>query len=290
MYKLLTVSFLCLAFTGLSAEQYVCSQPLLSMHKEPKELSEVVSQIIWSDSVRIIENGDKGWAKVATQDSHEGWVPYKSLTLFEDSTYPKPNKVAMVTSRAAHVYLVRDVKMYPPLLTLPYGAKLEVVSGFDVQAEKWAQVRLVNGEVAYIQRSDMVINPKPLSLDETLELAKSFIGIPYTWGGNSVYGFDSSGLAQMLYQQMDVQLPREASLQAEMPLMHKVSLAELEAGDFLFFSLADDGQIDHVGIYMGNNEFLHASAKNTPPSVQLTSLKAPYWQASLKKCCRLNRG
>lgn len=289
MYKLLTVSFLCLAFAGLSAEQYVCSQPVLSMHREPKELSEVVSQILWSDSVQIIEKGDKGWAKVATQDSHVGWVPFNSFVVFEDSTYPKPGKMAMVTSRLAHVYLVRDVKMYPPLLTLPYGAKLEVVNGLDVQADKWAQVRLVNGEVAYIQRSDMVINPKPLSLSETLELAKSFIGVPYTWGGNSVYGFDSSGLTQMLYGQMDVQLPRVASLQAELPNMRKVSFGELEPGDFLFFSLADDGQIDHVGLYIGNNEFLHACAKNTPPSVQVTSLKAPYWQASLKKWCKLDR-
>lgn len=290
MYKLLTMSLMCVTCGWLSAEQYVCSQPVLSMHKEPKELSEVVSQLVWSDSVQIIENADKGWAKVATQDSRQGWVPFKSLVVFEDSAYPKPGKVAMVTSRLAHVYLVRDVKMYPPLLTLPYGAKVEVFSGFDVQAEKWAQVRLINGEVAYMQRSDVVFNPKPLSLDETLDLAKSFVGIPYTWGGNSVYGFDGPGFVQMVYQQMDYQLPREASMQAEAPCMQKVSVDELEQGDLMFFSLTDDGQIDHVGIYMGNNEFIHACSKNTPPTVLLTSFTAPYWQASLKKCCRVHRG
>lgn len=289
MYKLLVSCLLCLVSGGLYAEQYVCSQPVLSIHKEPREFSEVVAQIVWSDSVQILEQGDYDWAKVVTASLQEGWVPYSALVLFEDTTYPKPNKVAMVTSRMAYIYLARDVKI-PPLFSLPYGAKLELVQGLDVQADRWAQVKLINGEVAFVQRSDIVVQPKPLAIKEALELGLSFKGVPYSWGGNTVYGFDAAGLVQMLYQQMGVTLPRDIADLADLPQMRQKKLSELEPGDFLFFSLADDGQIDHVGLYLGSSEFLHASAKNTPPSVQVASIKTPYWQASLKKCCQLDRG
>jgi gamma-D-glutamyl-L-lysine dipeptidyl-peptidase len=289
MYTLLVSCLLCLVSSGLYAEQYVCSQPVLSLHKEPREFSEVVAQLVWSDSVQILEQGDYDWAKVVTSNLQEGWVPFSALVLFKDSQYPKPNKVAMVCSRMAYIYIARDLKI-PPLFSLPYGAKLELVQALDVQADRWAQVRLINGEVAFVQRSDIVIQPKPLSVNEVLTLAESLIGVPYSWGGNTVYGFDAAGLVQMLYQQMGISLPRDIADQADMPQMRSKSVSELERGDFLFFSLADDGQIDHVGIYLGSGQFLHASSKNTPPSVQVASIKTPYWQASLKKCCQLDRG
>ncbi len=289
MYKLLVSGILSLglfgfASTALEAAEHVCCQPIVSMHKEPKELSEVVSQIIWSDSVEVIEVNDNDWALIASKDMQQGWVPVSTLVELEDGIYPQKNKVATVTSKVAHVYLVRDVAMYPPLLSLPYGAKLEVLNGFDLQGDRWIEVQLVNGEVAYIQRTDVAVNPKPLSKNEMVALATSLIGVPYTWGGSSVYGFDSSGFVQMMYRQMGVVLPRGAYDQAAIAPNKHVAVSDLEPGDLLFFSLKDDGLVDHVGIYLGNNEFLHASTRNAPPSVQVTPIRTPYWQASLKKC------
>lgn len=288
MYKLLVSSILCLGAFGivganLQAAEHVCCQPVVSMHKEPRELSEVVSQIIWADPVDVIEVNNNDWALVVSKDSQQGWVPVSTLVTYENGVYPQKNKVAMVTSRVAHVYLVRDVAMYPPLLSLPYGAQLEVLSGFDVQADRWAEVQLVNGEVAYVQRSDIVINPKPLSKTEMVSFAKSLIGTPYIWGGSSIYGFDSSGFVQMMYRQMGIELPRGAYEQAGLSRKNSLALKDLEPGDLLFFSLKDDGLVNHVGMYLGNDEFLHASTRNTPPSVQVTSINTPYWQASLKK-------
>lgn len=286
MYKLL--SLLCVGFfSSLCGTQYVCSDTVLRMHKEPSEFSEVVSQIIWAEPVSLLEQTSSGWAYIASQDLTEGWVPYSSLEAFEGATvYPKPGKIAMVTSRMAHVYLIRDFVAYPPLFTLPYGAKMELVSNADAQSDRWVEVRLVHGEVAYIQRADVAINPKPLSQKDMIALAKSFIGVPYTWGGTTTAGFDAPGLCQMLYKQMGIELPRTAQDQADMPKMRQVTQADLEVGDLLFFSLKDDGQIDHVGLFIGNGDFLHAHPRNTPPSVQISSLKLPFWQASLKKCAR----
>ena len=248
MNKLVTSCFLLLSCSvGLHSGEYICSQPVLNMHVEPKSLSEVVSQVIWADSVQVVDQSGTGWAKVVMPDSTEGWVPFDALTEFEDSTYPKPNKMAKITSAFAHIYLVRDVRAYPPLLSLPYGALVEVVNSLDVQADRFAQVRLVNGEVAYMLRSDIVINPGLLAVDEMLDLARHFVGTPYTWGGNSAYGFDAAGFTQMLYKQMGYLLPRDSEAQSEMAGMWQVSVIELSPGDFLFFSQRDDGLIDHVG-------------------------------------------
>ncbi|MCE5294521.1 MAG: C40 family peptidase [Chlamydiales bacterium] len=287
MYKKLAAVFICL-LAHLSGTEYICSQPILSLHKEPRELSEVVSQVIWGDSVEFVpvKAVTNGWIKVKAGDSAIGWVPVSSLSL-PTTIYPNPNNASLVTSRMAHVYLVRDVKTYPPLLTLPYGAKLELASTQDVVTDKWVQVRLIDGEVAYIHRSDISTTQKYLSKLEMVALAKSFIGVPYTWGGVTPQGFDAPGLMHMLYRQMGVTLAREPSDQAAMSELTQVSPKQLDIGDLVFFSLKDNGQIDHVGMYLGNNEFIHASVKNSPPSVQVTSLTTPYWQASLKKCCHV---
>lgn len=289
MNKLVTTCLLCLGITCLDAAAYICTQPVLNMHREAKELSEVVSQVLWAESVEAVDENDHGWVKVSSADGQEGWVRVDGLALQDGAVYPNPAKTALVTSRIAHVYLVRDVKMYPPILSLPYGAKLEVLRGFDVQAERWAEVQLINGEVAYVQRSDITINPQPLAIKDALEFGKSLVNTPYTWGGRSIYGCDSAGLAQLIYRQMGITLARTPSEQANMREMKRISVDELIPGDLLFFSLTDDGQIDHTAIYLGNREFLHASARNTPPSIQIGSLKTAYWQASLKFACHYER-
>ncbi len=277
------------AFCCVNATQYICSQSVLNVHKEPRELSEVVSQFIWAEPVNLIEVTGDDWVKVTTQDYQEGWVPFSRLTALEDDqSYPLIGKIAMVTSRLAHVYLVPDIKMYPPLFSLPYGAKLELVKT-DVQNDRLVALRLVNGEVVYMQRSDLVTNPKVSSVKEMIEIAKSFIGVPFVWGGASSYGFDNSGFVAMLYRNMGIQLPHELGEQMTMAEINEIRVSELQPGDLMYFSQSNTQKIDHVGIYLGNSEFIHTSALNTPPGVQVASLRTPVWQTALKKCGHIAR-
>jgi hypothetical protein len=173
------------------------------------------------------------------------------------------------------------MKPYPPLMTLPYGSRVELVEAPDVQAQKWAQVRLISGEVVFMHRQDLTYNPHDLSPKEMVYLAKRFIDLPYSWGGNSSFGFDNVGFVEMLYRQMGIQLPRDVK---EMADYKEIGFAELAVGDLIFFSLRDDGVPDHVGIYIGEGDFIHASIKNSPPSVQVSSLSTPFWQLNLQKC------
>ncbi len=91
---------------------------------------------------------------------------------------------------------------------------------------------------------------------DVITTARRFIGIPYRYGGACPEtGFDCSGFVQYVFSLHGIKLPRTASSQAATG----IQVADLAPGDLVFFSTEKTGLIDHVGIYMGNNAFIHAS-------------------------------
>ena len=94
-----------------------------------------------------------------------------------------------------------------------------------------------------------------------LDYARFFKGGKYIWGGTSPKGFDCSGYVQYLYKKNGINLPRTAWSQSKQGIA--VDKAHLEKGDLLFF-LTDKKRgipVTHVGIYLGNGEFIHAASK-----------------------------
>jgi len=94
-----------------------------------------------------------------------------------------------------------------------------------------------------------------------LEDAKYFKGGKYIWGGTTPKGFDCSGYVQYLYKKHDVNLPRTAWAQSKKGL--SIQKEDLQEGDLLFF-LTDKKRgipVTHVGIYIGDGEFIHAASK-----------------------------
>ncbi|HQM64811.1 MAG TPA: NlpC/P60 family protein [Acidobacteriota bacterium] len=93
--------------------------------------------------------------------------------------------------------------------------------------------------------------------DRIVRTAESFIGTPYQWGGTSPEeGFDCSGLAQAVYRLNGLNLPRSAAAQYDAG--RGVEADRLQKGDLVFFSIARNGRISHVGIYCGDGAFIHA--------------------------------
>ncbi|MCV6612357.1 MAG: NlpC/P60 family protein [Amphritea sp.] len=106
-------------------------------------------------------------------------------------------------------------------------------------------------------------------------------GVPYQLGGSSKAGIDCSGFTQTtFYEQFNQPLPRTTEAQAR--LGQQVSAGELKAGDLVFFRTAV--KVRHVGIYMGEGEFLHAS---TSRGVMISRLDNPYWQQHYWQARRL---
>ena len=106
-----------------------------------------------------------------------------------------------------------------------------------------------------------------------IAVASQFIGTPYHFGGASpATGFDCSGLAQYAYGQSGVTLPRVAADQFKVG--QPVDRAPLAPGDIVFFQ-DSTGYIHHEGIYVGNDQFLHAP--HTGDVVKISSLDDPYY-------------
>jgi cell wall-associated NlpC family hydrolase len=99
------------------------------------------------------------------------------------------------------------------------------------------------------------------------------LGEPYLWGGTKPGGFDCSGFTQYLYAQEGVQIPRVS--QDQFRAGRSVPASQMQPGDLVFFQ--KNGDVHHVGIYMGGGKFLHAP--HTGDVVKISSLSEPYYRA-----------
>ncbi len=102
--------------------------------------------------------------------------------------------------------------------------------------------------------------------------AMRFLGTPYSFGGTSTRGFDCSGFVQHVFAMMGVHLPRTADAQYD--AARKIAGA-MRPGDLVFFQTYAAG-VSHVGIYLGNDRFVHASSSQ---GVTVSSLHESYWAA-----------
>ncbi|HZQ16002.1 MAG TPA: NlpC/P60 family protein [Gaiellaceae bacterium] len=100
---------------------------------------------------------------------------------------------------------------------------------------------------------------------EAAQIALKYLGVPYVWGGASPAGFDCSGLVLYVYAQLGIALPHYAAAQYSLGV--PVPRAELQPGDLVFFD-----NLDHVGIYIGGGEMVHAP--QTGDVVKITPLSA----------------
>jgi len=114
-----------------------------------------------------------------------------------------------------------------------------------------------------------------------VKVAIEFIGAPYRFGGSTLKGIDCSSFVQKIYRIFDVNLPRKASEQSRVGI--SITRENLSEGDLVFFHTKRS--LGHVGIYIGNNEFVHASSKSKV--VRIDSLDTPYYQKRFQRAVRI---
>ena len=105
---------------------------------------------------------------------------------------------------------------------------------------------------------------------EAASIALQYLGVPYVWGGSSPSGFDCSGLVMYVYGRLGISLPHYTV--AQWSATQPISMSQIQPGDLVFF----DG-LGHVGIYIGNGQFVHAP--HTGTVVQIASLSGYYASA-----------
>ena len=246
----------------------------------------MVSQALLGARLIEVERRE-GWVRVKGDDDYPGWAQLAVLReLVGAEHYPsEPSRSIEVEALGANVYLEPDVTKHAPLLMAPYGTRLERLNRGKDDA-RWLEVRLPDQRQAWVQWGDVRSDAKPLSIEASLALAKRFLGITYTWGGNSTQGFDCSGFTQAIVRRRGKIMPRDANIQAEWTGLSSVaSRAELQPGDLLFFG-KDAAHITHTGMYLGQGTFIHDTPKDHP-GVQVSELGDPTWTKLLVAMRRL---
>lgn len=114
--------------------------------------------------------------------------------------------------------------------------------------------------------------------DDWRGTAMALLGVPYVYGGTSRSGLDCSGFVLQVFSPLGVELPRTSAAQARVG--QPVEVADLQAGDLVFFDTVGRGEVTHVGIYLGENQFVNANSYRKQVAVDRLQ-GDPYWGPKL---------
>ena len=115
------------------------------------------------------------------------------------------------------------------------------------------------------------------SFTEMCAFSQNFLGLPYTWGGRSSFGYDCSGFVQMLYRQMGIFLPRDSKDQCHWSGFREILEGEIDSGDLIFFG-SGINKITHVGMYLEKGKFIHATVAENMPYIRTSSIESVEWR------------
>lgn len=242
----------------------------LRLRAKPNTDADIISTAAPGDNVVIIREVD-GWYLV-DYNLDIGYMSADYITFKERENvelgYGKVNTSAvnMRSQPSSDSDLVYQ---------LGYGDKAYII-GFNCG---WYKVQY-NGATGYIRSDLMELTEKPIynstgsyisAGQEVANYALNFLGTPYVWGGTTPSGFDCSGFTKYVYQQFGYTLNRTAAQQ----LNNGYSVSNLEPGDLVFFNntYSTSAAASHVGIYIGDNQFVHSASGG----VKVTSLSDSYY-------------
>lgn len=220
----------------------VCFLSMIPVRSEPSGKSAMVNQLLFGDRVTLLDTVDD-WYKIASlHDNYVGWCESNQLIALTDETGDElPHK------------LINDItatfENNNKNITLAYGS-IVTVKGNDYIINK-LPYRLVHGHLS---------EPLPFNGTNILSEAQKFIGAPYLWGGRSPFGIDCSGLIQITFKMVGMNMPRDAWQQAEYSGDFIDLIDEAQAGDVAFFD-NDEGVIKHTGIITAQGTIIHASGQ-----------------------------
>lgn len=233
-----------------------------NMRSTHRHGADMVTQGIMGMPVKIYDKRGS-WSRIQTPDYYMGWADGASVhpmtekefrswnqspkVIFTDYTgfvYTDPNRDGDVVSDAVlgNMYQYRESDGNFYAVVLPDGRQGYVLKTQAQPKEEWLQGIELTGE-------------------SLVAMARKFMGIPYLWGGTSFKGMDCSGFTKILYFMHGIILQRDASQQVlygiEVPTTDNYK--ELQKGDLLFFGGGE--RITHVGMYIGNQEFIHEAGR-----------------------------
>jgi cell wall-associated NlpC family hydrolase len=225
----------------------ICLLSVVPIRETISHRSEMVTQLLFGE-LCVIEDQYQSWYKIRVQfDNYEGWVEKKQLHLIDEKTYKEILNQSIKTYVNAPVAFAYSSERGEIPVLLGSSLPLFENGKFKIGSELFT---LEGGEDYQQSRQ----TPERLSF-----WALKYVKTPYLWGGRSPFGIDCSGFVQNVYRICGYSLPRDSAQQANLGQVVNF-IAEAMPGDLLFFDNAE-GQIIHVGIFVGNNQVIHASGE-----------------------------
>lgn len=234
-----------------------------NMRLNPSHDAEMGTQALMGTPLRILKEED-GWLLVQTPEKYLSWIEEDVVEPFSEETLESwrsservfvtawldflrdPNSNKVITNVTAGCILQKSSEIKDAWIVFtPDGRKGKLHKNSAVDFKSWKEKTI----------------PEKIKV---LETAKVFMGTPYLWGGTSIKGVDCSGFVKTVYFLNGCILARDASQQVlygeDVPIDEKFSF---NPGDLVFFGrrAKDDKpeKVTHVGLYLGDSEFIHSS-------------------------------
>jgi hypothetical protein len=223
-------------------EYGICSVAAAPVRKEASHRSEMVNQLLFGETMEVLEEKDE-WLRIrSVYDQYEGWLTYHLISPIDQSTAVED--VCFIASS-----LTNPITMPDQLINAPMGAPLV---GYD------QETRLLWDE-RYKYHGTFRKTDRPFDPDFLRKTIQAWLNAPYLWGGKTFMGVDCSGFVQTVYRVLGIRLPRDAWQQAELGSLVE-NVKESRTGDLAFFC-NEQQKVTHVGIVLEGGEIAHASGK-----------------------------
>lgn len=217
----------------------VCIVPVSPMRSEPAHQYEIVSQLLFGETVEVIDQNNDGWMKIkCLYDGYQGWI---TRTHLMETQLQEKFTEALVGD------WINIIWQNNKPMRIPFGATIPFTDTLSMGSITW--------NFTGVKR----LQPQTFTEVGLLTVTDFFLNTAYMWGGRSVFGIDCSGFAQQVFRHFNICIPRDAYLQAEKGETVD-NLQQARCGDLAFFN-DSDGRITHVGILLSEYQIIHASGK-----------------------------
>lgn len=249
-----------------------------NVRSKPGHAEQLVTQGLLGMPLKVLKK-EGGWYLVQTPDDYLGWIDSGGMESIDSLKYSQWKNAKKLIYLNTYGFSYEEPSTSSTKVSdLVAGSILRL----NQQSGGYYEVTYPDGRIGYILTDEarpfsdwqQELQVSKASLVQT---AKSMLGAPYLWGGTSTKGVDCSGFTKTIYYMNGMILPRDASQQvfAGTQVDTQKNFEKLEVGDLLFFGRpATDNRsqrVVHVGMWIGDNQFIHSSGRVHISSVDSTA-------------------
>ena len=210
---------------------FICNTGAASLHGRPDFNSPCITELVYGESAKINEK-KSNWLNIDCEDGYNGWI-HSFYGIESRSKKTSDHVIAFPCSDG----------LFKP--SLPFGSRTK--GSFSGSSP----------------------TNKKLGIEKVVQILDNLLGIPYKWGGKTSLGFDCSGLVQSVLYVCGFMVPRDANQQKVFFRNSEVTIHDSEPGDLHFFG--KNGFASHVGLSIGNSDFIHSQGVVKVDSLNETS-------------------